>query len=90
MKNFSNPVFAARNRLGMSQQEFADLIGVSNNYIWMLEDGRKPISEKIQKKLDALPSKKSEIGMSNWQEVLLCRAVEALERIAAALESVAK
>lgn len=50
----SNPIFLARKALRFSQEEFAEILGLTKNYVWMLEAGRKPITREIQDKADQL------------------------------------
>lgn len=40
-----------RQRLGLTQQELADRIDVSRNYIALVENGKKPFSDKLKAKL---------------------------------------
>lgn len=49
-----NPVYEARMKLGMTQAEFAEHIGISENYVWQLEKGRRILSDKIKRKLENL------------------------------------
>ena len=59
MKKDSNWLFEARKKLKMTQQELADKVGVAKNYIYLIESGRKPLTESIQsavEKLDSPPS----------------------------------
>jgi len=54
-----NPVLKIRKRLGLTQQEMGDKLGVAKNYIYLLESGRKPITTSIQNKLKRLLNKHS-------------------------------
>lgn len=54
MKKESNSVFDARMKLGITQQTLADMLGVAKNYIYLMEAGRKPITDTIEKKLAKL------------------------------------
>ena len=50
-------------RENLSQQELADRLGVARNYVYLIESGRKPISESIATKLSMLETGK--IGSEN-------------------------
>lgn len=41
-------------RLNKTQEEFAKILGVSRNYVSLLEIGRKPMTRKIQAKMTAI------------------------------------
>ena len=43
-----------RTSRGLSQQALADLLGVARNYIYLIESGRKPMTESIRQRLDSL------------------------------------
>lgn len=51
MKKESNSVFDTRIKLGITQQTMAELLGVAKNYVYLMESGRKPITDIIEKKL---------------------------------------
>lgn len=53
-EKISNPVFLARKTLGLSQEQLADLLALTKNYIWMLEAGRRPVSKALLNKVDKL------------------------------------
>ena len=59
MEFLPNPVLKIRRRLGLTQQEMGDKLGVAKNYIYLLESGRKPITTSMQKKLRDLLDKHS-------------------------------
>lgn len=40
--------------MNLTQQELSDKLGVSRNYIWLIENGAKPMSDKLAKKLAIL------------------------------------
>jgi len=40
-----------RRRNGLTQQALADRLGVSRNYVALIENGRKPFTEKMRTKL---------------------------------------
>lgn len=54
MKKESNSVFDTRIKLGITQQTLADMLGVAKNYIYLMEAGRKPITDTIEAKLAKL------------------------------------
>jgi DNA-binding transcriptional regulator YiaG len=51
-----------RKALGLSQEEFAKLLGVSRVYVMMLETGRRKPSSVLKKLLDCLGEKLRENG----------------------------
>lgn len=57
-KNF-NRVSSLRRRLGLSQTAFANKLGVSRNYVSMLEGGREP-SESLSKLMDTMEKQADE------------------------------
>lgn len=40
-----------RKKLGITQQELADLLCVTRTYVGLVENGNKPFSEKLERKL---------------------------------------
>lgn len=46
-----------RSELGKTQGEMAELLGVSRNYIYLIEKEKESAGPKFQRKLDALESK---------------------------------
>lgn len=58
MSENSNWLLEARKSLKMTQQELADSLGVAKNYIYLIESGRKPLTDSIRcavEKLDSTP-----------------------------------
>jgi transcriptional regulator with XRE-family HTH domain len=51
VENTSQSLLTERERLGLTQQEMADLLGVSRNYVSMIEVGKKPFADKLRRKL---------------------------------------
>jgi transcriptional regulator with XRE-family HTH domain len=47
-------ILTFRNSLGLTQEELGARLDVSGNYVWMLESGKKPIGEKIARRLNDL------------------------------------
>ncbi len=55
LKAFGNQIRIERNRLGLSQEDFASLVGIHRTYIGVVERGEKNITLKnIQKIATAL------------------------------------
>ena len=46
----------ARKSLKMTQQELADRLGVAKNYIYLIESGRKPLTDSIRSAVEKLDS----------------------------------
>ena len=63
LENVSNRVSELRRRLGLTQDELAQRLGVSGNYVYMIEKGRIP-GKKFVEKLREL-EQPSESGGSN-------------------------
>ncbi len=85
----SNPVQDARIKLGITQQELGELLGITKNYVWMLESGQKPLSKKVAAKLAEITGGNVEsknLDADSLPSPMVVRAVVALERIAGALE----
>jgi predicted transcriptional regulator len=51
-----------RKALGLSQEEFAKLLGVSRVYVMMLETGKRKPSSVLKRLLDCLEEKQRENG----------------------------
>ncbi len=57
-QNFSKSVRQLRERMGLNQEEFASRVGISRNYVSMIETGREPseslrqLIELMEKQLD--------------------------------------
>ena len=65
------------------------MLGISRNYLWMLECGRKPVTPKMLAKVNAVLSEKSEKERLQEDGDKLDRILTLLERIALALEKLA-
>lgn len=64
LKAFGNQIKIERNRLGLSQEDFASLAGMHRTYIGIVERGEKNITLKnIQKIANALNIKISKLFM---------------------------
>lgn len=48
MKKIPNSLFEVRKAAGMTRVAFAAALGVAENYIYLVESGRKPFSPKLQ------------------------------------------
>lgn len=60
---------AARDELGITQQEMAEKLGVSRNYVCMIETGEKPFSSKLRKKLVEIAAQKVNISANQSDEI---------------------
>ena len=49
LENVSKRVFELRNRLGYTQEALAAKLGVSRNYVYMVEKGRTPGKKFVEK-----------------------------------------
>ena len=56
MNKNSNWLLEARKSLKMTQQELADRLGVAKNYIYLIESGRKPLTDSIRSAVEKLDS----------------------------------
>lgn len=56
MKENSNWLLETRKALKMTQQELADSLGVAKNYIYLIESGRKPLTESVRHAVERLDS----------------------------------
>lgn len=56
MKKDSNWLLEARKALKLTQQELADRLGVAKNYIYLMESGRKPLTDSIRSAVEKLDS----------------------------------
>lgn len=75
-------ILTFRISLGLTQEELGERLDVSGNYVWMLESGKKPIGEKISRKLSELAfgAKSADpIELEKWRN----RAEEAEAKLAA-------
>lgn len=45
---------AIRERLGLTQTQFADALGIAKNSVWRMENGRQIITERTAKQVRAL------------------------------------
>lgn len=66
----SNQLKAYRLRENLSQQELADILGVARNYIYLIESGRKPITDSIKSKLRMLESGEIDSEIKSPVEVI--------------------
>lgn len=54
MDNKSNRLHAIRQALNLTQAELGERLGVSKNYIYLIESGKKPLSAKILEQAERL------------------------------------
>ena len=59
MKKDSNWLLEARKALKLTQNELADRLGVAKNYIYLIESGRKPLTNSIRSAVEKLDSPQS-------------------------------
>ena len=55
-----------RKQQGLSQQGFADALGVSKSYIYQIEKGKRNLSDNLKQKIEAL----SKPAATDWNELL--------------------
>ena len=83
-----NPLKNFRTSRGLSQQALADLLGVARNYIYLIESGRKPMTESIRLRLDSLGDKAANSNNELDSEANIDnRASNTLSGIAARLDA---
>lgn len=71
-----------RRELGMTQQELAEKLGCSRNYIAMVEGGIKPFSKKLRGKLSlVVPKSFNQVGEGAEDSGKARREVEAIKRL---------
>ena len=58
----------AREKLGVTQQEFADMLGITRTYVGLVENGSKPFSEKLNRKLLKVIAEKSTDAAAHSEE----------------------
>ena len=59
MKKVSNWLYEARTSLKMTQQELANRLGVAKNYIYLIESGRKPLTDSVKSAVEKLDKPES-------------------------------
>lgn len=52
----------ARIKRGLTQRQMADILGVERNHIYMVESGRRPVTERIEKAFRAWLKTQGEDG----------------------------
>lgn len=57
-----------RRSLKMTQQELAEAVGVARNYIYMIESGRKPMTESIMIAVEKLEQQGTLTANLSWEE----------------------
>lgn len=53
-KNSNTTVKNLREELNLTQAKLAQLLGVGANYVYLMESGIKPVSKKMQKRMDEI------------------------------------
>ena len=61
----SNPLYRARKAAGLSQKEMAEKLGISKNYVWMMESGTKPITSDLAERIRNLTAQQNNHTQSN-------------------------
>lgn len=75
-----------REKLGFTQQELADALGMARTYISMVESGAKPFSEKLKQKVEHLVSSKVDAEtMKPFAPVPVVRRIPVVGMAAAAM-----
>jgi len=54
MKKLQTDISKARKELNLTQKQLAQALDITENYVYMLEAGKKPLSKKLAARLDAL------------------------------------
>lgn len=71
-----------RRELGMTQQELAEKLGCTRNYIAMVESGVKPFSDKLRLKLSNIaPKSSNQIGEGADDSGKARREVDAIKKL---------
>ena len=65
----SNPLFLMRKSLRLSQQEMAEKLGITKNYVWMMESGEKPITADLIARIGNLTANQDNHTPSNQTPV---------------------
>lgn len=65
MKEKSNRLYEVRKSLGLTQLELANRLGIAKNYVYLIESGRKPLTESVLESAEKLYS------TSNSSEVIV-------------------
>ena len=69
----------ARERVGKTQQEMADLLGISRNYLALIESGKRPESPDILERALLIVNKSStKLTLDDWK----ARALSAEAKLA--------
>lgn len=57
-ENSSKRFVSARKQRGLTQEQFAEMLGISGNYVYLIESGKKPAGPKLLEKLELLEAEK--------------------------------
>lgn len=57
-----------RQKLGVTQRELAEMLGVSQNYVAQIESGRKSVSKKMQLSLEKLSADDVADSFVDWRQ----------------------
>lgn len=88
----SKGILTFRESLGLTQEQLGNRLDVSGNYVWMLESGQKPISDKIARKLKDLSEGKGTTDLQeleSWRQRAL-NAEKRLEELRAGMSNLLK
>lgn len=66
MKEKSNRLYEVRKGLGLTQLELSERLGIAKNYVYLMESGRKPLTQSVLEAAEQLysTSKQSESTIS--------------------------
>lgn len=62
-----------RQKLGVTQRELAEMLGVSQNYVAQIESGKKTVSRKLKLSLERLSDQYVDDHFIDWKQ----RAIKA-------------
>ena len=58
----------ARTTLNLTQEEFAQMLGISRNYLAQIETGRCKCPKKIKMQIDAIMARNQEASLDHWKQ----------------------
>ncbi|WAC21001.1 helix-turn-helix domain-containing protein [Luteolibacter sp. SL250] len=68
MEEFSSILFRIRKELDLTQEEIASKLGVTGNYVSLLEGGKKEASDALKARLQALSTQVQEAAVENGKQ----------------------